>query len=266
VAALNARGAALMMEDRDDAALADFDAAVARDPNFALAFANRGYLLNRLGRFETAFADLARALALAPDDADVRYHAALVQLLHGRWQEGWSNFDARLTAPSLDSARTFIPPPFPRWRGEPPDGGLLVLFTEQGRGDVIQFARFATALATAGHRVAIATQPAYASVFADFAGVERVITDIAELTTLESVRWQMLVSVAGLLGITPDNVPAAVPYLVAGQERVTAWRDRPGPVSKSGCRGRAVRPSCTTRAARSRWRPLRGSPRYRVSG
>ena len=170
VPALNARGTALMIDDRDEEAIADFDAAVARDPNFALAFANRGYLLNRLGRFEAAFADLARALALAPDDADVRYHAALVQLLHGQWREGWSNFKSRLTAPSLDSARTFIPPPYPRWRGEPPDGSLLVLFTEQGRGDVIQFARFATVLAAAGHRVAIATQPAYASIFANFAG------------------------------------------------------------------------------------------------
>ena len=55
-----------------------------------------------------------------------------------------ANFEARLTAPSLDSARTFIPPPYPRWRGEPPGDYLLVLLTEQGRGDVIQFARFAT--------------------------------------------------------------------------------------------------------------------------
>ena len=66
----------------------------------------------------------------------MRYHAALVQLLHGRWREGFANFESRLTAPSLDGARTFVPPPYPRWRGGPPDGGLLVLFTEQGRGDV----------------------------------------------------------------------------------------------------------------------------------
>jgi tetratricopeptide (TPR) repeat protein len=52
--ALNARGTALMIDDRDHEAIADFGAAVARDPNFASAFANRGYLLNRLGRFEAA--------------------------------------------------------------------------------------------------------------------------------------------------------------------------------------------------------------------
>ena len=49
-----------MIADRDMDALRDFDAAVAADPQLAPAFANRGYLLNRLGRFEQAFADRAR--------------------------------------------------------------------------------------------------------------------------------------------------------------------------------------------------------------
>jgi len=100
----------------------------------------------------------------------VRYHTALVELLHGRWREGFPHYDARLTAHSLDTTRTFVAPAYPRWSGEPPDGNLLVLFTEQGRGDVIQFARFATELSGAGHRIAIATQPAYASMFASVSG------------------------------------------------------------------------------------------------
>ena len=177
-----------------------------------------------------------------------------------------ANFESRLTAPSLDSARTFIPPPYPRWRGEPPDGDLLVLFTEQGRGDVIQFARFATELAAAGHRVAIATQPAYASMFADFAGIERVITDIGELAALGPLRWHMLVSVAGLLGVTPDTIPAPVPTWRRTRHASPRGARGSGPDSRSASHGRAARPSCTTRAARSRSPPLRRSPRCRESG
>src|SRR5947209_3901778 len=228
------RGTALMLEDRNTQALADFDTAIARDPRLAHAFANRGYLLNRLGRFDEAFADLARALELAPADDDVRYHAALVELLHGRWREGWEHYDARLTARSLDTTRTFIPPAYRRWQGEPLNGDLLVLFTEQGRGDVIQFARFATELAKAGNRIAIVTQPAYASMFASVAGVERVITDPNELATMGPLRWQMLVSVPGVLGVTPDAIPATVPYLTADPRRTAAWRARLGPGFKIG--------------------------------
>ena len=232
--ARHARGTALMLEDRNTEALADFDAAIRLNANFAHACANRGYLLNRLGRFNEAFADLSHALALAPNDDDVRYHAALVELLHGRWREGFAHYDARLTASSLDTTRTFIPPAYPRWQGEPLGGDLLVLFTEQGRGDVIQFARFATELAKAGNRIAIATQPAYASMFASVAGIERVITDTGELDTHAPLRWQMLVSVPGVLGVTPETIPAAAPYLSADPQRNASWRTRLGPGFKIG--------------------------------
>ncbi len=230
----HARGTALMLEDRDTQALVDFNAAVALDPNLVHAYANRGYLLNRLGRFDDAFADLAHALELAPDDDDVRYHAALVELLHGRWREGWAHYDSRLTARSLDTTRTFVPPSYPRWQGEPLGSDLLVLFTEQGRGDVIQFARFAAELAKSGTRVAIATQPAYASMFASVAGIECIVTDSNELATMGPLRWQMLVSVPGILGIAPDAIPAASPYLAADPQRIAAWRTRLGPGFKIG--------------------------------
>ena len=223
-----------MLDDRNEAALADFTAAVALDPNLPHALANRGYLLNRLGRFEEAFADLERALALAPHDDDVRYHAALVELLHGRWREGFEHYDARLTARSLDTTRIFVPPAHPRWNGEPPDGNLLVLFTEQGRGDVIQFARFATELSKSGHRVAIATQPAYASMFASIAGIERIIVDTDELASLAPLRWQMLVSVPGSLGMTPEAIPASAPYMAADPQRRAAWQKKLGGGFKIG--------------------------------
>jgi len=232
--ARHGRGTALMLDDRNEAALEDLIAAVALDPSLPHARANRGYLLNRLGRFEDAFADLERALALAGYDYDVRYHAALVQLQHGRWREGFAHFDARLTARSLDTTRTFIPPSYPRWNGEPPDGNLLVLLTEQGRGDVIQFARFAAELSRAGHRVAIATQPAYASMFASIAGIERIIIDTDELASLAQLRWQMLVSVPGCLGTTPETVPSSVPYMAPDPERRAAWQKRLGGGFKVG--------------------------------
>ncbi len=228
------RGTALMLQDRNEEALADFTSTITLDPQHTHALAYRGNLLNRLGRFEEAFADLARALELAPRDDDVRYSAALVELLHGRWREGWEHYEARLTASGLDSERKFVPPALPRWQGEPLNGALLALFTEQGRGDVIQFARFATHLANAGERVAIVTQPAYASMFAGVSGIERIITDSDELAAMGPVRWQMLVGVPGVLGLGPDAIPSPGGYLMADPQRSAAWRARLGPGFKVG--------------------------------
>src|ERR1044072_4057537 len=232
--ARHGRGTALMLDDRNDAALTDFAAAVSLAPTLPQALANRGYLLNRLGRFDEAFADLQRALTIAPQDDDVRYHAALVELLHGRWRDGFAHYEARLTARSLDTVRIFVPPANPRWNGEPPDGNLLVLLTEQERGDGIQFARFATELSKSGHRIVIATQAAYASMFSSISGIERIIIDPDELASLAPLRWQMLVSVPGCLGITPETIPVSVPYMAADPQRRAAWQKKLGGGFKIG--------------------------------
>ena len=56
-----------MLEDRNDAGARRFRPRPSRSiRGLPHALANRGYLLNRLGRFDEAFADLARALELAP--------------------------------------------------------------------------------------------------------------------------------------------------------------------------------------------------------
>jgi len=44
----------------------------------------------------------------------------------------------------------------------------------------------------------------------------------------------MLVSVPGVLAVTPDSIPAPVPYLSADPQRSAAWRTRLGPGFKIG--------------------------------
>ena len=48
------------------------------------------------------------------------------------------------------------------------------------------------------------------------------------------LRWQMLVSVPGVLGVTTETIPANVPYLAADAQRVSAWRAKLGPGFKIG--------------------------------
>jgi tetratricopeptide (TPR) repeat protein len=50
-----------------DAALADYDHALAIDPRYAEVYANRGMLHLRMGRRAKADADFAQSLALKPD-------------------------------------------------------------------------------------------------------------------------------------------------------------------------------------------------------
>ena len=65
--ALSKRGEAKRRKGDLDGALADFDQALARQPDLAAAYSGRGLVRNAREDFEGALADLKRAFELRPD-------------------------------------------------------------------------------------------------------------------------------------------------------------------------------------------------------
>jgi tetratricopeptide (TPR) repeat protein len=234
------RGLALFNLGRDLEALASLDRVVEKRPEDARAHAERAAVLNALDRVDEAFASLAKALSLDPGNPFVAGVAGDIHLLHGRWAEGWPLYEHRFDVDPTGILAARASPPaargrpvdladFPRWRGEPPDGRPLVLVTEQGLGDAIQFARFATELAGRGHRVTVMTAPVLAPLLATVAGVERVLTSADQLSDLAPLCWSPFLSLPAMIGLTPQTIPARIPYIAVEAARVAAWRTRIGP-------------------------------------
>jgi tetratricopeptide (TPR) repeat protein len=67
------RGILQAAAGRNDAAIADFDAGLARDPNLAAGYMNRGAALLRAARYDEARADFDRAIDLNTADLHVAY-------------------------------------------------------------------------------------------------------------------------------------------------------------------------------------------------
>jgi len=65
--ALRGRARSLMQLERPEQALAAFDAAISLAPDFGATYANRGILLDRMGRYGKAIEDYTRALELDPE-------------------------------------------------------------------------------------------------------------------------------------------------------------------------------------------------------
>lgn len=70
VFALRGLARSLMQLGRDEDALAVFNEAISREPDFAATYANRGILYDRMGRYRKAMADYETALRLDPKIAD----------------------------------------------------------------------------------------------------------------------------------------------------------------------------------------------------
>jgi len=68
--ALRGRARSLMQLGRPTQALAAFNIAISLAPGFGATYANRGILHDRMGRYENAIEDYARALELDPELAD----------------------------------------------------------------------------------------------------------------------------------------------------------------------------------------------------
>jgi tetratricopeptide (TPR) repeat protein len=189
--------------------------------------ARRAAILVELGRTEEARADADAALALAPEDDEVLYHVSNLDLLVGNWRDGWARFERRL-ALGVGVPEGFKQPPWPRWTGEPLGKDLLVLRGEQGICDRIQFANFAAHLAKLGNRVVIWTNPSSASLLRTVPGIERIVTNLAEIDASESARWLEMMSLPRVLGTMADAVPNCGPYISADPARVAQWRERLG--------------------------------------
>ncbi len=96
VAALAARGEAFRDLKRYDEALADFDGAIALQPDKAFLYQKRGLTQDWKGDDEAALADYDRAIALDPDDAWSYYARGSVLKQLKRLDEALEAFDRAL--------------------------------------------------------------------------------------------------------------------------------------------------------------------------
>jgi tetratricopeptide (TPR) repeat protein len=224
------RGTVLREENRFEEAVACFDRAIKLSSNDAIRAVfhlHRAETLNELARFREGLADAQRSLELAPSNDEVLYGVSMIELLHGRWLEAWPRYERRL-ALKVGIPPDFSPPAWPQWDGEVLRDELLVLRGEQGLGDHINFAMLGSHLAKLGYRIALWTDPILKSVLEPAIGVEHVVSDVATLQGPGAIRWTSMMSVPGLLGITPDTIPEVSPYLAADPGCTAVWKERFG--------------------------------------
>jgi tetratricopeptide (TPR) repeat protein len=224
VDALYALGDALRRLGRLDAAVAACDRALATAPGHAGAHNSRGDALQALGRLDEARAAFDRALAAAPSYADAVFNRGLIALADGDFAAGWPAYEYRWRVST--PVRRALDPPQPLWRGEPLEGRSLLVYEEQGLGDVIQFCRYVPLLEKRGARVTLYVRPRMVALLRGRLGGARVI---AHDPQDESFDWQCPIASLPLAFATElASIPADVPYLAAEPQRVEAWRERIG--------------------------------------
>lgn len=190
---------------------------------------------------ETARPDAAEACIRssmrpgAATSAGVMYRLALCRLSQGDYREGFSLFESRLLLGAGDVSNPISRPvlPMPMWQGEPLEGRRLLVLTEQGYGDHIQFCRFIPQLTKLGACVVLGVGPALEDLMRSLPGCERVVTRIDETRLSGCDCWTFVASLPHRLRIGASDLGTAGPYLHADEGRRARWRERLAPLGKA---------------------------------
>ncbi len=233
------KGNALSMLGRFAEAEAVYDAVLKRSPKDSVAHEHKGLAVKHQGRFDEAQTLLEKAIELDPKNDLHGLALAHLTLLRGDWRKGFALYEHRLKdLPATVTVRLLLDGKDfkePQWQGEAPADFRLVLVCEQGLGDTVQMARYASLLASRGYPVWLFTNEVLAPLMRSLPGVERVITSVDELKSdPRRMMWAPLMSAPHLLHVTPDAVIAQEQYLKAEPERVARFAEKLGAGFKVG--------------------------------
>jgi tetratricopeptide (TPR) repeat protein len=221
--ALYNRANALTSVGRYAESLAAYDRVLAAVPQHAPAWNNRGNALMVLKRHADAVESFSKAVAHKPDYADAYFNRSLALLAVGDYARGFTDYEWRWKRSGMPAARRNFGRPL--WLGEFPLARKTILVhSEQGLGDCIQFARYIPLLAREGASVVLEVQAELKSLLSRLVGVSQIF---ARGEALPGFDVQCPVGSLPLAHKTvAASVPAEIPYLATDEKRLAKWRPR----------------------------------------
>jgi Flp pilus assembly protein TadD/precorrin-6B methylase 2 len=234
--------------------------AIELDPGSARRLADLGVVLSNLGRHDEALEAFGRACGFMPagelsgDDrinhaisvlrsgqtaralammehaipgcpsAVLQAQYGLALLISGRFREGWRQYEFRWADEALLRGRpNFVKP---QWDGQDLRGKSVLLWSEQGFGDFIQFVRYAPSLKALGAQVIVFVRDELRGLAQGVRGIDRILGPGEPYPHFDY--YVNLLSLPRVFGTEVETIPDAVPYVEVDARRAAAWHNEIG--------------------------------------
>ena len=219
----NNLGNALSALQQFDEALSAFNQAIALDDSLSNAYHNRATLRLYRHEFQHALADYQQAITLKADYADAHLGRSILLLLQGEFELGWRDYEWRFSCPHFPTPKRYYPNA-PLWLGETPlRGKTILLHSEQGLGDTLQFCRYANVLAAQGAKVILETHPPLLDIMRSMPAIQQVIAMGDALPAFDVHCPLMSLSLA-CQTFSEESIPRYPNYLIAHPSQVARWQ------------------------------------------
>lgn len=192
------------------------------------AFVGRGNLQNELKEYELALKDFNKALQFNPLNPQANWNKSLSLLRLGNFTEGWNLYESRWTVPGIKECQRHFSAPL--WLGkESLKNKTILIHSEQGYGDTIQFSRYIPLLESMGAKVLLLTPKPLTKLMETLSATVRIIEDdYPEFETLsKKIDFHCpIMSLALAFKTTLETIPIVMPYLSADQGKCDLWFSR----------------------------------------
>jgi tetratricopeptide (TPR) repeat protein len=220
--AYNNLGNALIDRGNADEGIESYRQALRLKPDYADALSNLASALIDHLKLEEPEGLLRQAIEVDPQCADAHWNLAIFLLLHGDFGRGLPEYEWRWKVRGVMRGSPKIPQP--PWDGRELDGQTILLHTEQGIGDAIQFIRYTSMVAARGGRIILRCPIELRRLFAPIPGIQRII-DLNDPLPEFDVHCPLM-SLPLAFKTDLDSIPAPIPYLRADSTLVEAWKNK----------------------------------------
>jgi tetratricopeptide (TPR) repeat protein len=193
--------------------------AIQLNPDYYEAYHNLGNCLKFAFRFAEAEAAYCKALQLKPDLLKSRFSLAILYLLLGQYDKGWNLYDSRLNW--RDKFRLNIP----IWQGEALTGRKILLFYEQGFGDMIQFIRYADQVAKFAEATTVWIQKPLRRLLIN-KQASFTLSDGRDIDPQQFDFACSLMSIPAKFTSSMAKIPRGTPYLRAAGDTSAKWHEK----------------------------------------
>jgi tetratricopeptide (TPR) repeat protein len=219
-------GIALQQVDQTEAAIASYQQAIDIRPEFAEAFGDLGNAFKDLCQLEEARQCCDSAVKINSNYAPAHLGRAITLLLNGELEKAWEDYEWRFKA---DNNNVRFSKMFDklRWMGSSFKGKTLLIYSEQGLGDTIQFIRYLPMVKALGGTVVVATYESLINLLQGFHGIDELVILAADLKSRLDYDLSLpVVSLPRIFNTNLKTIPAGVPYLHADLQKQSGWRNK----------------------------------------
>ena len=220
------RGNALRDLGRLQEALINYNRAIELNPQLADAYTNLGNALKELGYLDSAEQNYRASIVINPNFHDAYWCLSLLLLLRGQFEEGWRLYEHRWKINDGGPEKRAFSQPL--WLGDVSlQGKSILIHSEQGFGDSLQFCRYLPQVKALAGRVVLEVERSLMSTMASLHSADLIVPKGSPLPPCDYHCPLLSLPLAFKVSAVTD-IPIAVPYLKASAELVSIWEARLG--------------------------------------